>query len=130
MILMVSSHIYMFVFQNLSMCHTYIYSIGSTPKSIEYQFFRQFMKVPKLPRQFSLDMFGLWTGNIQLAGHVLFLAWTCPGLGLPAYTRALRTPLRTLGLFFFSSTPSLAVAKGTLGNFGSSPPYRFGFLEI
>jgi hypothetical protein len=33
---MVSSHIF---FQNLSMCHTYIYSIGPMPKSIEYQFF-------------------------------------------------------------------------------------------
>jgi hypothetical protein len=38
-------------------------------------------------------------------------------------------PLRTLGLFF-SSTPSLVATKGSLGNFGSSPPNLFGFLEI
>jgi hypothetical protein len=31
---------------------------------------------------------------------------------------------------FFSSTPSLAAAKGSLGDFGSSPPNPFGFLEI
>jgi hypothetical protein len=38
-------------------------------------------------------------------------------------------PLRTLGLFF-SSTPSPAAAKGSLGDFGSSSPNPFGFLEI
>jgi hypothetical protein len=38
-------------------------------------------------------------------------------------------PLRTLGLLF-SSTPSLAAAKGSLGDFGSSPLNPFGFLEI
>jgi hypothetical protein len=28
-----------FVFQDLSMCHTYIYSIGPTPKFVEYHLF-------------------------------------------------------------------------------------------
>jgi hypothetical protein len=37
-------YIYFFVFQNLSMCHTYIYSIGPTAKSVEYHLFRQFLK--------------------------------------------------------------------------------------
>jgi hypothetical protein len=48
-------YIYVF-FKNLSMCHTYIYSIGPTPKSIEYQFFGQFPKFSELLRQFSPDM--------------------------------------------------------------------------
>jgi hypothetical protein len=50
--------------------HIYIYSIDPTLKSIEYQFFGQFLKFLKLPRQFSLDMSGLWTGHIWLARHV------------------------------------------------------------
>jgi hypothetical protein len=55
------------------MCHTYIYSIGPTTKFVEYQFFEQFLQ---LPRQFSLDMSGLWTKHIRLAGHVRLLART------------------------------------------------------
>jgi hypothetical protein len=47
-----------FGFQNLSMCHTYIYSIGHTAKSIEYQFLGQFPKFLELPRQFSPDISG------------------------------------------------------------------------
>jgi hypothetical protein len=47
--------------------HTYIYSIGSMPKSVEYHLFGQFLK---LPRQFLPDMSGLWPGHIRLAGHV------------------------------------------------------------
>jgi hypothetical protein len=68
MIQMVSSHIY--IFQNLSMCHTYIYSISPTLKSVEYQFFGQFLKFLELSRQFSPDMSGLWPGHIRLAEHV------------------------------------------------------------
>jgi hypothetical protein len=62
-----------FVFQILSMCHTHIYSIysiGSTPKSIEYQFFGLFLKFSELSSQFSPNMSGLCPGHIQLAGHV------------------------------------------------------------
>jgi hypothetical protein len=34
----------------LSMCHTYIYSIGPTQKSVEYQIFWQFSKFLELLR--------------------------------------------------------------------------------
>jgi hypothetical protein len=117
-----------FVFQNLSMCLTYIYYIGSMPKSVEYQFFVQFLKFPELPRQFSSDMFGLWPEHIQLVGHVQLLTQTCLSLRFPTYIRGLSPPppLRTLG-FFFSSTPSLATTNGSLGNFGSSPLNPFSF---
>jgi hypothetical protein len=115
------------IFQKLSMCHTYIYiySIGPTPKSVEYHLFGQFLKFLK----FLLDMSGLWTRHIRLAGHVQPWERTCPGLRFPAYIRGLSAPLRTLGLFF-SSTPSLAAAKGSLEDFGSSPSNPFSFLEI
>jgi hypothetical protein len=53
----------------------------------------------------------------------------CLSLGFPAYIRGLSVPLRTLGLFF-SSTPSLAAAKDSLGDFGSSPPNSIIFLDI
>jgi hypothetical protein len=118
-----------FVFQNLSMCHTYIYSIGPTSKSIEYHLFEQFSKFLELPMQFLPDMSGLWPGHIRLAGHARLQSRTCLNLGFPSYIRELSAPLRTLDLFF-SSTPSLAVAKGSLGDFGSSPPNPIGFLEI
>jgi hypothetical protein len=49
---------------------THIYSIGPTPKSVEYQFFGQFLKFSELLRQFSPNMSDLWTGHIRLAGHV------------------------------------------------------------
>jgi hypothetical protein len=58
-----------FVFNNLSMyhththVHTYIYSIGPTPKSVEYRFFGQFLMFPELLRQFLPDMSGLWPGH-------------------------------------------------------------------
>jgi hypothetical protein len=46
--------IYFFCFSKLvHVPHIYIYSIGPTPKSVEYQFFGQFRE---LSRQFSLDM--------------------------------------------------------------------------
>jgi hypothetical protein len=84
----------------LSMCHThiyiYIYSIGPTPKSVEYQFFGMF---PELSRQFSLDMSGLLPRHIWLDGHVWLWAQTCLGLGFLAYIRGLSAPLKTLGLF-------------------------------
>jgi hypothetical protein len=40
------------------MCHTYIYSIGHTAKSIEYQFLGQFPKFLELSSQFSPDISG------------------------------------------------------------------------
>jgi hypothetical protein len=61
--------------------HTYIYSIGHMPKSIEYRVFGWFLKFPELPRQFSPDMSDLWFGHIQLAGHVWLLAHTCLTFG-------------------------------------------------
>jgi hypothetical protein len=116
-------HIYFLFFKNCPCAtHIYIYSIGPTPKSVEYHLFGQFLK-------FLLDMSGLWTGHIRLAGHVRPWERTCPGLRFPAYIRGLSAPLRTLGLFF-SSTPSLAAAKGSLDDFGSSPSNPFSFLEI
>jgi hypothetical protein len=60
----------------------YIYSIGSTPKSVEYHFF-----------QAVSDVFG--TAEIVFTRHVRPLAWTylasrrCPGLGFSAYKGAL-----------------------------------------
>jgi hypothetical protein len=77
-------YIYMFCFLKLVyMPHIYIF-YWSTPKSIEYQIFGQFLK---LPSRFSPDMSDLRTGHIRLAGHVWLLAQTCPGLGFqPIYT--------------------------------------------
>jgi hypothetical protein len=130
MIQMVSSHIYIFCFSKLvHVPHIYIYSIGPMPKSIEYHLFGQFSKFSEMPRQFLPDMSSLWPRHIQLAGHVRLRARACPGLGFLAYIRGLSTNLRILGLFF-SSTSSLVVAKGSLGDFWSSPPNPFSFLEI
>jgi hypothetical protein len=87
-------YIYIYiVFQDLFMCHTYIYSIGHMPKSIEYHLVEQFLKFLELPRQFLPDMSGLWPGQIRLAGHVWLRAQTCPGIGFPAYIRGLSAPL-------------------------------------
>jgi hypothetical protein len=114
-------YIYIYI-QNLSMCHTFIYSIAPTPKSVEYQFFRAVSEV-----------FGtaetVFTGHVQPMARTYPASQTCTGLGFSAYIKGLSVPLRTLGLFF-SSTPSLAVAKGSLGDFGSSPLNPIGFLEI
>jgi hypothetical protein len=77
------------------MCHTYIYSIGPMPKSVEYHFFGQFLKFLELPRQFSPDMPGLYSGHIRLAGHVRLQARTCPGLSFPAYIMGLSAPLES-----------------------------------
>jgi hypothetical protein len=121
---MVSRHIYI-VFQNLSMCHTYIYSIGPMPKFVEYQFFEQFSE---LPSQFSLDMSSLWPGHIRLARDVCLRVRTCPNLRFSAYIRGLCAPIRTLDIF--SLTPSLAAVKGSLSDFKSSSPNPFDFLEI
>jgi hypothetical protein len=83
MILMASSHIYMFCFSKLvhvphthTHTHTHIYSFGPMPKFIKYQFFGQFLKFSELLRQFSPDMSGLWTGHIRLAGHVQVLGFS------------------------------------------------------
>jgi hypothetical protein len=86
-------YIYVFCFSKLvHVPHIYIYSIGPMPKSVEYQFFGQFLKFLELPRQFSPDMSGLWPGHIQLAGHVRLQAQTCPGLRFPAYIRGVEHP--------------------------------------
>jgi hypothetical protein len=108
-------YIYVLFFKTCS-CATHIYSIGTTPKFVEYQFFGQFLE---LSRQFLLDMSGLWTGHIQQARHV----WVS-GFGL--YIRGLSTP----------SNPDLA--KTSLlsllwrqmlsqGDLGDPPPNPFGF---
>jgi hypothetical protein len=47
------------------MCHTYIYSNGPTPKSIEYHLFGLFLE---LPRQFLLDMSDSEPGHVQDLG--------------------------------------------------------------
>jgi hypothetical protein len=78
------------------MCHTYIYSIGPTPKAIEYHLFDQFLKLSELSRQFLPDMSGLWPRHIRLAGLVQLRARTYPGIGFLAYIRGLSAPLRTL----------------------------------
>jgi hypothetical protein len=88
-------YIYVLFFKTCP-CTTHIYSIGPTLKSIEYQFFEQFPKFLKLPRQFSSDMSDLWPGHIRLAGQV----WVS---GFSLYKGA-PYPLRTLGaLFLFHS---------------------------
>jgi hypothetical protein len=114
MIQMVSSHIYIFFcFSKLvHVPHTYIYFIGPTSKSVEYQIFEQFSKFLELSRQFSPDMSGLWPGHIRLAEHVGLWAWTCLGLRFAANIRGLSAPLRTLGQglssrFWVFSTESL-----------------------
>jgi hypothetical protein len=85
---------YFFCFSKLvHVPHIYIYSIGPAPKSIEYQFFGQFLKFSELPRQFSPDMSGLWPRHIRLAGHVRLRAQTCPVLWFPTYVRGLSAPL-------------------------------------
>jgi hypothetical protein len=106
-------YIYVLFFQKLSMCHGYIYSIGPTPKSIEYQFFGQFLMFSELSRQFSLDMSSLWPGHIRLARHVRLLAWTCLGLRFqPIYIRGLSTP----------SNPNLAKPLSSLSCSGQGSP--------
>jgi hypothetical protein len=92
------------------MCHTYIYSIGPTPKSVEYQFFGQFPKFPELPRQFSPDM----------SGPDMSESW------VSSLYKGAECPLEPQASFS-SSTPSLAAVKCSLGNFESSPPNPFGF---
>jgi hypothetical protein len=95
------------------MCHTYIYSIGSMPKFVEYQFFGQFSKFLELPRQFSPHMSSLWPGHIRLSGHVQLLARTCPVLGFqPIYIRGLSTPLN----------PNLAKPLSSLSCGGQGSP--------
>jgi hypothetical protein len=49
------------------MCHTYIYSIGPTSKSVEYHLFRQFSKFLKLLRQFLPDMSGSRPGHVWVS---------------------------------------------------------------
>jgi hypothetical protein len=98
MILMLSSHIYIYIYMFCSsrlvhVPHTYIYSVGPTPKSVEYHLFGQFLKFTELLRQFLPDMSGLWPGHIQLAGHVWLRAQTCPGIRFPVYIRGLSIPL-------------------------------------
>jgi hypothetical protein len=53
------------------MCLTYIYYIGSMPKSVEYQFFVQFLKFPELPRQFS-------PGHVRPMARAYPTSRTCP----------------------------------------------------
>jgi hypothetical protein len=73
-------YIYIYsVFQNLFMCHTYIYSIGPMPKSVEYHFWAVF------------EVFR--TVEAVFIGHVRLRARTCPGLRFPAYIRELSAPL-------------------------------------
>jgi hypothetical protein len=61
------------------MCHTYIYSIGPTPKSVEYQFFWAVFVVSE-------------TAKEVFIGHVWLRDRTCPGLEFPAYIRGLSAP--------------------------------------
>jgi hypothetical protein len=62
MILMVSSHIYIcFVFINLSMCHTYIYSIGPMPKSVKYQFVQAISEVSGTAK-------AVFNGHVRVSG--------------------------------------------------------------
>jgi hypothetical protein len=65
------------------------------PKSVEYQFFGQFLKFLELARQFSPNMSDLWPRHIQIARHVRLRARTCLGLGFPAYIRGLSAPLES-----------------------------------
>jgi hypothetical protein len=59
MILILSSHIYVFCFSRLvHVPHIYKYSIGPTPKSVEYHLFGQFSKFTEPLRQFLPDISG------------------------------------------------------------------------
>jgi hypothetical protein len=78
---------YFFVFQNLSMCHTYIYILLALRQNL---FNINFWTV--------FDVFG--TVEAVFTEHVQPMAQTCPGLRFPAYIRGLSAPLRTLGPFF------------------------------
>jgi hypothetical protein len=93
--------IYIFlVFQNLSLCHTYIL-YWRYAKIRGISIFWQFLKFLELSRQFSQDVSGLFPRHIRLAEHVRLRARTCPSLSFPAYIRGLSAPLRTLSLFLF-----------------------------
>jgi hypothetical protein len=122
MIQMVSNHIYIFCFsKHVHVPHIYIF-YWPYAKIDWISIFRAVSKV-----------FGtteaVFTGNVRPMAWTYLASRTCLGLGFPAYIRGLSAPLRTLSLFF-SSTPSLATVKGSLGDFGSSPLNHFGFLDI
>jgi hypothetical protein len=106
------------------MCHTYIYSIGPTPKSIEYQFFGQFPKFSELLRQFSPDMSGSrvstyiyrrlsTTSNPNLAKPLSSLS--CGGQGSPKVIWDLLHRIRSVSRGFDSPSPQdLQTLSGSL----------------
>jgi hypothetical protein len=116
---MVSSHIYIYfgLSKLVHVLHIYI-------------FYWPYVKIRWISNfQVIFEVFGI--AEVVFTEHVRPMARTCSGLRFPAYIMVLSAPPRTLGLFFsLSSTPSLAAAKGSLGDFGSSPPNPFGCLEI
>jgi hypothetical protein len=114
MILMVSSHIYMFCFSKLvHVPHIYIYILLALHQNL-----------------LNINFLGSFQSfqNCQDSFHR-----TCPAYGpdisrcwASSLYKGAERPLRTVGSFF-SSTPSLAVAKGSLDDFGFSALNPFGF---
>jgi hypothetical protein len=74
MIQMVPGYIYFFVFQNLSMCHTYIYSIGPTLKSVEYLF--------RAVSEVSGTAEAVFTEHVRPMARTYPASWTCLAQGL------------------------------------------------
>jgi hypothetical protein len=106
MIQMVSNYIYIFCFSNLFVCHTYIYSIGPTQKSVEYHFLA-------ISEVFETAE-AVFTGHVGPMARTYPTSRTCPTPGpdmsesqVSSLYKGAERPHRTLGLFF-SSTPSLA----------------------
>jgi hypothetical protein len=111
--------IYFFVFQNLSMCHTYIYillALRQNPLNINFlgsfencrgNFHRTCPASRTItrnidmsrPRVGHVQLAGLLPGHIRLAGHVRLWARTCICFRFLAYIRGLSAPLKTLVLF-------------------------------
>jgi hypothetical protein len=58
MILLNSSHMYVFIIKTCPSMTYICTTIGPMPNSFDYRPFEQFLSFPKLPRQFELDMSG------------------------------------------------------------------------
>ncbi len=74
MIQMVSSHIYFFVFQNLSMCHTHIYILLALRQNPLNIIFRAVFEVSKTAET-------VFTGHVRPMAQTYPASWTCPALG-------------------------------------------------
>jgi hypothetical protein len=110
-------YIYCFLFFKTCLCATHIYILLALRQNpLNINFWAVF------------EVSG--TVGVVFTGHVQLRTRTCPGLRFPAYIRRLSAPPplpQEPWASFSSSTPSLAATKGSIGDFGSSPPNPFGF---